>query len=112
MSDSLDALREALMGDEEPVAGAGLAGDVEVVRRADGALDHVRVTLPAPTAVEELAARFGPPSYLPRTPSGGHHVLFPATSPRDGERATTVLAELDGEGKAVVVVLRPDDLRR
>lgn len=107
MTDELEALRSALNRGEEPPEVAG----VEVVRRAGGELDHVRVTPPAPVEVEELASRFGPPSYLPRTPAGARRALFPETSPRDGERATTVLAELDAAGRARVVVLRPDDLR-
>jgi hypothetical protein len=106
VADQLEALRSALTRGEEPPEGAG----VEVVRRAGGELDHVRVTLAAPVDVEELAGRFGPPSMLPRTPAGGRLALFPETSPRDGERGTTVLAELDGSGRARVVVLRPDDL--
>jgi len=82
-----------------------------VVRRAGGELDHVRVTLPAPAGVDELAALFGAPSFLPRTPAGGRRALFAATSPADGERSTTVLAELDATGHATTVILRPDDLR-
>jgi len=111
MTGDLEALRSALDRGEEPPEGGGGAGTVEVVRRAGGELDHVRVTLPAPADVEELARRFGPPSFLPRTPAGGRRALFPSTSPGEGERATTVLAELDRSGRAVVVVLRPDDLR-
>jgi hypothetical protein len=111
MSGHLEALRAALDRGEEPAEGAGPAGVVEVVRRAGGGLDHVRVALAAPLAVEALTASFGPPSYLPRTPSGGRRALFPATGPHDGELTTTVLAELDDAGRAVVVVLRPDDLR-
>jgi hypothetical protein len=107
MADELEALRSVLTRGEEPPEGSG----VEVVRRAGGELDHVRVTPAAPVDLEELAGRFGPPSFLPRTPAGGRRALFPATSPRDGERTTTVLAELDAAGRARVVVLRPDDLR-
>jgi hypothetical protein len=111
MTGELEALRAALTRGEEPPEGAGPDGVVEVVRRADGQLDHVRVTPAAPIDVEELAARFGSPSYPPRTPSGGRSALFPATGPRDGELTATVLAELDAAGRAVVVILRPDDLR-
>jgi len=107
VTDELEALRAALTRGEEPPAGAG----VEVVRRAGGELDHVRVTLAAPVDLEELTRRFGPPSLLPRTPAGGRRALFAETSPGDGGRATTVLAELDPAGRAQVVVLRPDDLR-
>lgn len=108
---ALEALRTALTRGEEPAEGPGPAGVVSLVRRAGGELDHVRVTPPAAVDVEELAARFGPPSYPPRTAAGGRRVLFPSTGPRDGERTITVLAELDGAGRAAAVVLRPDDLR-
>jgi hypothetical protein len=111
--EALEALRAAVTRGEEPTEGASSpAGVVSVARRADGELDSVRVTPAEPFAVEELAARFGPPAYLPRNPAGGRRALFPSTGPRDGERTTAVLAELDGAGRAAVVVLRPDDLRQ
>jgi len=111
MTAELEALRSALTRGEEPREGPWAAGHVQLVRRPGGALDHVRVTLPAATDLDELAGRFGPPAFPPRTPAGRRSATFPATSPDDGEFAVTVLAELDGSGRAVVVVLRPDDLR-
>jgi hypothetical protein len=105
--DRLAALRSALGQGEEPPAGS----DLEVVHGAGGEVEHVRVTLTAPLDVEELARRFGPASLLPRLPAGGRRALFRETSPGDGERSATVLAELDGSGKARAVILRLDDLR-
>lgn len=109
MIDQLDALRAALGRGEVPAPDP--AGAVEVVRRPNGEVDHVRVTPAVPIDLDELASRFGPARTLPRLPSGGRRALFPATLPADGERAITVLAELDLDGRAAVVVLRPDDLR-
>ena len=111
MTGELETLRSDLARGVEPAGGVGPLGTVEVVRRTGGGLDHVRVALAAPIDVEELAGRFGPPAHLPRTPAGGRRVVFPSTGPRDGELTTTVLAELDRAGRAVVVILRPDDLR-
>jgi hypothetical protein len=105
----LDALRAALTRGEPVADGAGPAGAVQVVHRG-GVVDHVRVTLPEPAGIERLAGRFGAATRLPRSPAGGRLVLFPATVPADGERATTVLAQLDHAGRATVVLLRPDDL--
>lgn len=99
------ALRTALDRGEPP-GGPGL----EVVRRGDGALDHVRVALATPLDVPELSRYFGEPAYPPRPPHGRRTVTFPQTGPRDGARVVTVLAELDASGRASVVVLRPDDL--
>jgi hypothetical protein len=82
---------------------------VQVVHRRDGALSHVRIALPKPAALDDLAADFGPARELPRLPSGARRATFPQTGPRDGERTTTVLAELDRFGRVTAVVLRPDD---
>jgi hypothetical protein len=111
VSGELQALRELLTRGGEPPEGAGGAGALRVVRRPGGGLDHVRVTLTGPVELADLARHFGPPRLLPSTPTGGRRALFPQTSPGDGQRATTVLAELDDAGRARVVVLRPDDLR-
>ncbi len=105
----LEALRAALTRDEPVADGAGPAGAVQVVRRG-GVVDHVRVRLPEPADVGRLAGRFGAATRLPTSPAGGRLVLFPGTGPADGERATTVLAQLDHAGRATVVLLRPDDL--
>ena len=111
MTGAIEALREALTRGEEPAEGVSDVGTVEVVRRPGGALDHVRVALAEPADVVELAQRFGAPSFPPRTPAGGRRAVFPATSPGDGERSVTVLAELDRWDRVAAVVLRPDDLR-
>jgi hypothetical protein len=107
VSVELAALRAALERGEEPSP----SGDVEVVRGQGGQLDHVRVTLAEPVNLAELADAFGTPTLLPPNPAGGRGAVFRDTQPGDGERGITVLAELDAAGRAVVVVLRPDDFR-
>jgi hypothetical protein len=82
---------------------------VQVVLRADGVVNHVRVALPEPVSLEDLAGEFGTPRELPRLPSGARRVAFAQTGPREGERTVTVLAELDRFGRVTAVVLRPDD---
>lgn len=93
------------MAEDTPPAGTV----VRVLRRDDGAINHVHVGLAVPAEINELASGFGPPRELPRLPTGGRRVVFPATQPNDGERSVTVIAELNRAGQVTAVVLRPDD---
>ncbi|MBP2330100.1 hypothetical protein JOF56_010485 [Kibdelosporangium banguiense] len=89
-------------------AGGPVPAGTEVIRR-EGAIDHVRVPLDSPITVDDLAAGFGPGRDVPRQPAGGRRVIFPDTQPGEGQRAVTVIAELDRSGQVTTVVLRPDD---
>lgn len=108
--DELSTLRSLVHAGDPIAEDAPPAGTVvQVRRRADGAINHVRIGLVAPAEINELAGSFGSPRELPRLPTGGRRVIFPATQPGDGERAVTVIAELNRAGQVTAVVLRPDD---
>jgi hypothetical protein len=109
--DAVEALHARVARGEEVADGASDAGTVQVVRR-DGAVDHVRVDLPRPLALERLSARFGPVTWPPRNPSGRRSVVFAATAPAEDEDGCTVSAEVDQDGRAVAVVLRRDEAAR
>ena len=89
-------------------AGGPIPDGVEVTRR-DGVIDHARVPVTSPVALEDLTVAFGPGRDVPRQPAGGRRVIFPDTQPGDGQRAVTVIAELTRSGQVTAVVLRPDD---
>jgi hypothetical protein len=89
-------------------AGGPVPDGVEVTRRG-GVIDHARVPVTSPVALEDLTVAFGPGRDVPRQPAGGRRVIFPDTQPGDGQRAVTVIAELNRSGQVIAVVLRPDD---
>ncbi|GIJ50714.1 hypothetical protein Val02_76000 [Virgisporangium aliadipatigenens] len=97
----LDALRAALDAGKTVEEDTVPIGAVQPVLRADGAMDHVRVRLPYPVYLADLARSFGV-WQLERTPAGPKRAVFPQTS-----RRTTVSAELDSGGRAATVLLRP-----
>ncbi|MET0236389.1 MAG: hypothetical protein ABW224_17205 [Kibdelosporangium sp.] len=104
----MSAVDELIMLRSLVHAGGPVPDGVEVTRR-DGLIDHVRVPLTTPLAMDDLTAGFGPGRDVPRQPTGGRRVIFPDTQPGDGQRAVTVIAELDRSGQVTAVVLRPDD---
>jgi len=108
--DELVTLRSLVHAGGRIAEDAPPAGTViRVLRRADGTINHVYIGLVAPIEIHELAGSFGAPRELPRLPTGGRRVIFPATQPDGGERAVTVIAELNRAGQVTAVVLRPDD---
>ena len=109
MTGHTTAVDELIMLHSLVYAGGPLPDEVEVVRRGD-AVDHVRIALGRPLTVEALSGGFGPAREVPRQPAGGRRVVFPDTQPGEGQRAVTVIAELDRAGQVSAVVFRPDDL--
>lgn len=99
----LTALRRAVIDGTPP-------GAVEVVRRADGALDHVVVTLDPPLCTEDLEGLWGRAEELPPHLDHPRRLLFPDTVPDDEEEVgCTVLADLDPTGTAVHRILLRQD---
>lgn len=108
-TDRLIALR-ALLHAGDPVAEEmSPIGQVSVLHDPSGGVDHVQVLLTSPIEVADLVGSFGEPRELPRLPTGARRVIFPDTQPKDGERAITLVAELDRSGHVTAIMLRPDD---
>jgi hypothetical protein len=70
--------------------------------------DAERVIAIEPTALADLG--FGAAIRLPRQLYAPARVIFPDTAPLDGQRAVTVFAELDEDGKAIELTFRPERL--
>lgn len=108
---SIEAESPGRPADLDAVPGRGALAALDVTRDAAGGAALVVITPARPAALAGLSAAFGATTELPRRPSGGaRSVLFRATLPGDGETGVTVLAELDGRGRAARVLLRRDEL--
>jgi hypothetical protein len=110
MADLTDALVVRAAVDDDwtrPEYGEG----VQVVRRSDGELNHVRIRFDTPLDIDSLTEHFGAVQNLPSLPSGGRRAAFPDTGPHAGQRTTTVLAELDDADRVIALVFRADDAR-
>lgn len=79
-----------------------------VVRRADGAVNHVEVTLASPVAVDELRETFGPPATPPRLhPGDASRLVFRLDDEALPYRAA-LIATL-ANGAVTEVALRRDE---
>ena len=79
-----------------------------VVRRADGAVNHVEVTLASPVPVGELRETFGPPSTPPRLhPGDPSRLVFRIDDEALPYRAA--LSATVADGAVTEVALRRDE---
>jgi len=75
--------------------------EARVVRRPDGSLSHVDVTLARPGSLRELVSAFGEPSRPPRAPHGNSRLAF-----RSGD--CVLIAEVSDDRDVISVSVRSE----
>jgi len=111
--DAIDRLRSAVASDDadlEHALDAPPFAHGEIARDTTGSVSHATVDLANAVPLTELESRYGDAHRSPAGPKSGRprRVQFDATLPQDGSVGATVLAELDGSGNVVRVLIRRD----